>query len=120
MKKLLILTMVILGTISLIGCGKTQIDEVKESTEEIILEETILEETILEENVEEEVLVDELLEGKDKYSKEYIGELYWNCIFVGMSYEEVQPLVEYGRALEEVGYSDEEIEYILVKRCGLL
>lgn len=74
-------------------------------TEEVTTEEITTEETT---KVTEEESTENYLEGYDRYSSEYIEEMYYNTI------DNIVSLREW-RTFEKMGYSENKIMYCLLK-----
>lgn len=113
MRKLNMMILLI-GACLLAGCGETPEPKLDEGfVEEIIVEEIFIEEIMIEEEFIEEETSENLLNGYGNYSKEYIDELYYNSIDYKVSLRE-------WREHENNGYTDNEIEYILLRKYGIL
>lgn len=99
----------LLVTCLLTGCGEAP----EPKLDEVIVEETIIEEILIEEEIIEEETSENLLNGYCNYSEEYIDELYYNSIDYKVSLREWENH-------ENNGYTDNEIEYILLREYGIL
>lgn len=106
MKKILLLVAVV---ILLTGCGNTTQQETTTTTEV----ETTTEITTEEEVTVNEMEPEEALKGYSNYSKEYIEEVYYNTIDSVVTYKE-------WKALDDAGYGDNRIMFILLKQYGIL
>lgn len=113
MKKLNMMILSI-GACLLIGCGEAPEPKLDETfVKENILEETLIEEIIIEEEFIEEETSESLLRGYGLFTEEYIDELYYNSIEYKVSLNEWE-------IYENDGYTDNEIEYILLREYGIL
>ena len=113
MKKLNMMILLI-GACLLMGCGEAPEPKLDDSiVEEILVEEILIEEIMIEESFVEEETSENLLNGYCNYSEEYIDELYYNSIDYKVSLKE-------WRKHENNGYTDNEIEYILLREYGIL
>ena len=106
MRKLFI---AIVATVLLTGCGDASQQETTTTEKEITTEITTTEEEVTVNEMEPE----EALKGYSNYSKEYVEEVYYNTIDSVVTYKE-------WKALDDAGYGDNRIMFILLKQYGIL
>lgn len=109
MKKVFIV-MMILGVSLLVGCGKTQ---PAENTNNIIIEEETSEEITIVNDVFEldDEDVKNILKDMDKYSDEYIEELYYNTVYEVLSLNEE-------KFMKQFHIGDTGIMFVLLRVYG--